>query len=126
ALAMGLDPPTDNVMRRPPRQPTERAIDARMWRGVMLSGMVMAIASLLTIDVYLPGGLVPGDGTIEEARTAGFTVLVFAQLFNCFNARSETETAFRGLFANRWLWGAIGVSLLLQTAVVNLAPLNLA
>jgi magnesium-transporting ATPase (P-type) len=126
ALAMGLDPPTGDVMRGPPRRPTDRAIDARMWRGVLLSGTVMAIASLLAIDIHLPGGLVAGDRTIEEARTAGFTVLVFAQLFNCFNARSETNTAFRGLFANRWLWGAIGASLLLQAAVVNLPPLNLA
>jgi magnesium-transporting ATPase (P-type) len=54
----------------------------------------------------------------------GFTVLVLAQLFNCFNARSEGSSAFRGLFQNRWLWGAVGLSLLLQAAVVHVGVLN--
>ena len=55
-----------------------------------------------------------------------FTVLVFAQLFNCLNARSETASAFRDLFANRWLWGTIMLSVVLQVAVVQLGVLNLA
>ena len=55
----------------------------------------MAVVTLLTIDIYLPGGLIEGTHDLANARTAGFTVLVFAQLFNCFNARSETTSAFR-------------------------------
>lgn len=40
------------------------------------------------------------------------------QLFNVFNARSDERSAFAGLFANLWLWVAIGFSLLLHAAVV--------
>ena len=123
---MGIDPEIDDVMARPPRKPGEGAIDARMWRGVAAIGLVMAVATLLTIDLYLPGGLIEGTGDLALARTAGFTVLVFAQLFNCFNARSETTSAFHRLFVNRWLWGAIALSALLQVAVVNLGFLNIA
>jgi Ca2+-transporting ATPase len=47
-----------------------------------------------------------------------FTTLVFFSLFTIFNARSDERSAFAGLFANRALWGAIGLSLLLQAAVV--------
>jgi len=126
ALAMGVDPPTDDPMARPPRRPTDRAIDARMWRGVIQTGLVMALATLLTIDLYLPGGLLEGTQDLANARTAGFTVLVLAQLFNCFNARSETTSAFHHVFANRWLWAAIALSLLLQVAVVHVGWLNLA
>ena len=126
ALAMGIDPETDDVMARPPRQQNERAIDARMWRGVIAIGLVMALATLITIDLYLPGGLIEGAQNLDQARTAGFTVLVFAQLFNCLNARSETTSAFRHMFTNRWLWAAIGLSILLQIAVVNFGPLNVA
>jgi len=126
ALAMGVDPPTDDVMARKPRQLTERVIDARMWAGVIQIGAVMAVATLLTIDIYLPGGLIEGTHDLSTARTAGFTVLVFAQLFNCFNARSETTSAFSHLFVNPWLWGAIALSVLLQVAVVHLGILNLA
>ena len=126
ALAMGVDPPSGDVMARKPRRPDERVIDARMWSGVIQIGAVMALATLLTIDMLLPGGLIEGTSDLATARTAGFTVLVFAQLFNCFNARSETSSAFSHLFVNRWLWGAVGLSTLLQVSVVNVPFLNLA
>jgi magnesium-transporting ATPase (P-type) len=126
ALAMGVDPSTDDVMARKPRRLSERTIDARMWAGVIQIGLVMAVVTLLTIDIYLPGGLIEGTRDLATARTAGFTVLVFAQLFNCFNARSETTSAFAHVFVNPWLWGAIALSVLLQVAVVNLEFLNLA
>jgi P-type Ca2+ transporter type 2C len=105
ALAMGVDPETEDVMARPPRRLTDRVIDAQMWANVLEIGAVMAVVTLLTIDIYLPGGLIEGTHNLNQARTAGFTVLVFCQLFNCFNARSGTVSAFRHLFVNRWLWG---------------------
>jgi magnesium-transporting ATPase (P-type) len=113
-------------MARPPRQRNARVIDARMWSGVIQVGAVMALATLLTIDFYLPGGLIEGTRSLDNARTAGFTVLVLAQLFNCFNARSDRTSAFVNLFVNRWLWGSIALAVLLQVAVVHLAFLNIA
>jgi Ca2+-transporting ATPase len=124
ALAMGVDPPPGDVMRHPPRKLTDRVIDREMQLGVLFVGLVMALATLLTIDLNLPGGLVEGSAGLIEARTAGFTVLVLAQLFNCFNSRSERDSAFAGLFGNRLLWAAIGVSLLLQVLVVQVPLLN--
>ncbi|MGZ8606806.1 MAG: cation-translocating P-type ATPase [Actinomycetota bacterium] len=124
ALAMGVDPPPPDVMRRPPRRISDRVIDREMQLGVVFVGLVMAIATLLTIDLKLPGGLLGGSGELVEARTAGFTVLVLAQLFNCLNSRSERASAFRGLLANPLLWAAIGVSLALQVLVVHVPVLN--
>ena len=126
ALAMGVDPPTDDVMARKPRHISERLIDGRMWAGVIQSGVVVAVVTLLTMDMFLPGGLVEGAHDLTTARTAGFTVLVLAHLFNAFNARSETASAFAQPFSNPWLWAALALSLLLQLAVVSLGFLNLA
>ncbi|WP_041377651.1 cation-translocating P-type ATPase [Polaromonas naphthalenivorans] len=126
ALALGIDPETEDVMARPPRKSSARAIDARMWWGVVQIGLVMALATLLTIDMYLVGGLIEGSQSLANARTAGFTVLVFAQLFNSLNARSETTSAFHHLFVNPWLWGAIALSLILQVLVVHVGWLNVA
>jgi calcium-translocating P-type ATPase len=126
ALAMGVDPETDDLMARSPRKPSERAIDARMWLTVLTSGLVMALATLATIDWYLPGGLLAGSEDLTTARTAGFTVLVLAQLFNCFNSRSDSTSAFHRLFVNPWLWGAVALSVVLQVAVVNVPLLNVA
>ncbi|PMZ29965.1 hypothetical protein C1X25_38955, partial [Pseudomonas sp. GW247-3R2A] len=73
AIAMGLDPHSEDVMTRSPRKPSDRIIDTRMWVGVFEVGLVMALASLLTVDWMLPGGLIPGDASLEEARTGAFT-----------------------------------------------------
>ena len=126
ALAMGVDPPADDLMARKPRHTSERVIDAHMWAGVVQIGLVIAVLTLLTIDMHLPGGLIEGTGDLATARTAGFTVLVFTSLFTCFNARSDTTSAFTHLFVNPWLWAAVALSALLQVAVVNLGFLNLA
>ena len=126
ALAMGVDPATDDLMARQPRHINERLIDARMWASVMQTGLVIAVVSLLTMDFYLPGGLVAGTGDLTTARTAGFTVLVLTSLFTCLSARSDTTSAFSHLFSNPWLWAAMALSLALQVAVVQLPFLNIA
>jgi magnesium-transporting ATPase (P-type) len=124
ALAMGVDPAPDDVMHRPPRKLTDRVINGEMWFGIFWVGLVMAIVTLVALDLRLAGGLLGGSGDILEARTLAFTTLVLAQLFNCFNARSDRTSAFRNLFTNPLLWGAIGLSLVLQVAVVQLPFLN--
>jgi P-type Ca2+ transporter type 2C len=124
ALAMGVDPPPDDVMSRPPRRLTDRVIDSEMQIGILFVGLVMAVATLLVLDISLPGGLVDGTDSLVEARTMAFTTLVLAQLFNCFNARSDRVSAFHHFFTNPLLWGAIALSLLLQVAVVYVPFLN--
>ena len=130
ALAMGVDPAADDLMARKPRHLNDRLIDARMWSSVIQTGVVIAVVTLLTMDFYLPGGLIhyndPGPGDITTARTAAFTVLVFTNLFTCFTSRSDTSSALVGLFANRWLWAAVTLSLLLQVVVVHVPALNIA
>jgi P-type Ca2+ transporter type 2C len=84
----------------------------------------MGATTLLTIDMFLPGGLIPGSDSLAVARTAGFTTLVFAQLFNALNSRSEATSAFRGLFTNAWLWGALGLGVVLQVLVVEVPLLQ--
>ena len=132
ALAIGTDPANSDVMLRKPRPINSRVIDFHMWAGVFEVGLVISVVTLLTMDMYLPGGLIAqidaatGSGDIATARTAGFTVLVMAHLFQCFNARSETRSAFANLFTNRWIWAAVVLSLALQVAVINIGFLNLA
>ncbi len=53
-------------------------------------------------------------------------MLVFTSLFTCFTARSDTTSAFVGLFVNHWLWAAVALSVLLQVAVVHVPFLNVA
>ena len=126
ALAMGMDPEIDDVMGRAPRSPDDRILDREMWGRILSIGLVMAAVTLLTIDIALPAGLVEGQASFVEGRTAGFTALVFAQLFNALNARSATTSAFHGLLSNRWLVGALVLGAVLQVAVVELPFLQVA
>jgi P-type Ca2+ transporter type 2C len=124
ALALGVDPPDPSAMNQPPRSRSEGVITHRMWAGIFFVGAVMALGTLGVLDGALPGGMLEGSGTIRYAQTMAFTTLMLFQLFNVFNARSDERSAFVGLFSNRWLWGAVLVSLLLLAAVLYLPLLQ--
>jgi Ca2+-transporting ATPase len=118
ALALGVDPADEGSMQDPPRPAGEGVITPRMWRGIAFVGLVVAAGTLGVLDASLPGGLVPGTGSLRHGQTMAFTTLVFFQLFNAFNARSDERSAFAGMFTNPWLWASIAGSLVLQALVV--------
>ncbi|MFT8705154.1 cation-translocating P-type ATPase [Bifidobacterium aquikefiricola] len=134
ALAMGVDPQTEDVMGRKPRGLHDRVIDRKMWGDIIFIGIVMAVVTLIGMDMHLSGGLFTDrsaealghDAQMVEARTMGFTILVFAQLFNAIASRSARQSAFVGLFTNTWLWGAIALSIALQLLVIYVPFLNTA
>ena len=120
ALALGIDPASEDIMQRPPRAQNEGVITRRMWSGIFFVGTIMAIGTLLVFDAAMPGGLIEGTGDVRYAQTMSFTTLILFQIFNVFNSRSGEQSVFIGLFNNRWLWAAVGFSLLLQLAVIYL------
>lgn len=132
ALAMGVDPSEEDVMGRKPRKPSDRVIDGEMWGDIIIIGLAMAAVTLIGMDLHLPGGLFTDRSLganhadqMTQARTMGFTILVFAQMINALCSRSHKQTVFKGLFSNKWLWGAIGLSVVLQLVVVYVPFLNM-
>lgn len=126
ALAMGVDPTDESVMNRPPRNMADRIINKAMWWRVIYIGVIMGLVTLLSIDMFYPGGLIAGSDSLDTARTVGFTTLVLAQLFNALNSRSETQSAFHHMTSNRWLWYSIGLGVVLQIMVVHVPFLQTA
>jgi P-type Ca2+ transporter type 2C len=124
ALALGVDPADDGLMRMPPRPHGEGVLTPRMWRGIIVVGLIMAAGTLLVLDAALPGGYVDGAGNLRYGQTMAFTTLMMFQLFNAFNARSDERSAFSGLFTNHWLWAAIALSLALQWVVLYVPALQ--
>ena len=118
ALALGVDPAEEDLMRHPPRPNGEPVITGEMWQGIFFNGIVMAGATLFVIDASLPGGFVSGEENLRYAQTMAFNSLTLAQFFNVFNSRSDTSSAFARIFANHWVWAAIGVSMVLQVIVL--------
>src|SRR6185312_13817564 len=118
ALALGVDPAEEDQMKRAPRPHSEGVITRRMWADIFFTGAIMAAGTLLTLDASLPGGLIEGSGNLRYGQTMAFTTLMLFQMFNVLNSRSDVRSAFQGLFHNPWLWGALGLSAILQVAVI--------
>ena len=118
ALALGLDPAEAGTMNQPPRPRSEGVITRRMWGGILFVGAIMAVGTLLVLDLSMPGGMIEGAGDLRYGQTMAFTTLTLFQLFNVLNARSDERSAFDGLLINHWLSGAIVLSVVLHVAVI--------
>ena len=118
ALALGVDPPDEDVMQQSPRSRKESIITGRMWFSILFVGIVFAAGTLLILDASLPGGFIEGHGNIRYAQTLTFNTMVWFSIFHVFNARSDQRSAFVGLFTNKWLWGSILLAITLQAAVI--------
>jgi P-type Ca2+ transporter type 2C len=123
ALALGVDPVDPNIMKRSPRPPHESVLTKHSGILLVAQGAFLAFCTLLAfhISLYLmPEQLSDPEGP-RHARTSAFIVLAISQLFHSYNCRSNRESLFKlGLFTNKKLIYATGISFLLQMAVVYL------
>lgn len=112
SMALTVEPAETNLMNQRPRPHGAPLVDGGMfWRMVILS-LVMAAGSL---GVYLS----TLDQGVDYARTATLTAMVFFQLLNIFNARSQTLSVFSmKLTANPLLVISFIVAAALQVLVL--------
>ncbi len=117
ALALGMEPPEQDIMNRPPRPPLEAVITRK--RGLLILFHGTLVASVAGLGFWLT---YQGDEThLARARTVAFCVTAFAQLFFAIGCRSHRATMPElGLSSNPHLFGAILISGLLQLSVVTL------
>jgi P-type Ca2+ transporter type 2C len=116
-ITIALEPKEGDVMDEKPRKPETRIIDRGMFFQVIYVAIFMAIG---TLWVYL-SELNSGDA--QRAQTMAFITIAMFQVFNSFNVRSRTRSLFQlGVFSNKYLIGAIFVSVSLLV-LVTLVPL---
>lgn len=119
ALALSVEPAEPGIMQRAPRKPGEKIVNFRRGIFVFLIGLIMMAGTLAVFEIGKP------EIDLTYARTMAFTALMMFQMFNVLNQRSEDKSLFKiGLFSNRWLLGAIIVSVGLQVLVVYLPFFN--
>jgi len=117
ALALGLEPPEPDIMRRDPRPPQEPVITWSRGLTILFHGTLVAGVCLFAFWTSYRGD----PANMPHARTFTFCVAAFAQLFFAIGCRSDRVTAIeRGVLTNPWLLGAILISALLQLTVVML------
>jgi Ca2+-transporting ATPase len=118
ALALGLEPPEPDFLRRPPRPPQEAVITRS--RGIMILGHGALVAAVMLVAFWLSWRGSDDPAAVERARTTTFCVAAFAQLFLAVACRSDRSTALGiGFVRNPALIGAIMISGLFQAAVVT-------
>ena len=115
ALALGLEKGDPDIMTDPPRSPTEPVINRDMAIGIGVVGLVDALAVLAVF--YLALQRYPGQ--LAVAQTIAFATLCCSELIRAFTARSEHHSVFSiGIFSNRAMVWAVGVSFLLVLVVI--------
>jgi Ca2+-transporting ATPase len=116
ALALGVEPPEFDIMRRPPRPPREPVITRHHGLLILYHG-----ALITTVGVAAFAFSYGRDQDLARARTTTFCTVAFTQLFFSFACRSQRYTLLElGPFSNPYLFGAIAASALLQFTVVTL------
>lgn len=124
AIALSVDPPEPDIMRRPPRNPRQ-GIFTRPVVGLISVGGVWS--AVVNIGIFL--WALKSGRSLLEAQCMVFVTLVIIQFFKAFNYRSDRFSVFKiGLFTNRWLTATILWECMLLLLVVYLpflqAPFN--
>ena len=119
AIALGMEPIRDDVMKQKPK-PKEEGIFAHGY------GIRIVIQGFMFGALTLAGFMLAWDltGELEGARTMAFMVLALSQTFHAFNMRSSLSLIRTGIFTNRTLNGATLISLFLVTLVLFVPPVQ--
>jgi Ca2+-transporting ATPase len=112
ALALVMDPTDVDTMTRPPRRPDEPMLGRSEWRRIVFTGVLEAAVALGEFAWTL------AQRDLAAARSMAFSVIVFAELFRSFAARSPTKTLWEvGVLSNLALVAVVSISVLLQLAL---------
>ena len=113
ALALAMEKPEPDVMRRRPRPASEPFFTIQRGSQILIHGFVMAVVNIGGFAyAYAKGGTSYAQATI-------FYITTFAQLFFSFACRSQRYTLPQlGLFTNPYLFAAIAMSGLLQISLL--------
>jgi Ca2+-transporting ATPase len=119
AIALAVDPPESDLMRRPPRDPRKGIFTRSVVTLMMTAGLWSGAINLMLFIWAMRSGR-----SIYEAMTMTFISLVLIQFFNAYNFRSDYYSIFNHPFANKWLnlsilWGVASLFLVVYVPFLN-------
>lgn len=129
ALALGMEKPESNVMKRKPRDSKEGIFADGLGVAVVYQGLLVTIITLasyfigrdLLAELHHADAIAAGHYSAEMLGTSmAFLTLSMAEIFHAFNMRSLKGSIFTMKTQNVWLWGAGLLSFLLTTAVIEI------
>ncbi len=113
ALALAVDPPEEDLMQRPPRDPRTGIFTRPVVLLMLVGGLWSTLVNLSLFVWALNSGR-----SVQEAMTMTFVSLVLIQFFKAYNFRSDRHSVLRHPFANKWLNLAIIWELVLLALII--------
>ena len=119
AVALGMEGSEADSMKRPPRDPREGIFSSGLGFNIVYQGMIIAALTLVSFFIGYAESHTTG-------MTMAFLTLSMCEIFHSLNMRSLQGSIFRMQRHNRYLWGAMLLSLLLTIVVIYVPGLNTA
>ncbi len=111
AIALGMEPPEQDVMKHPPVSPKEGLFTGSLLFSIAVEGILIGF---LTLFAYITGMKYLGNGS-----TMAFAVLSFSQLFHAYNMRSRHSLFQVGFFSNKVMNVSFLICAALQLLVIT-------
>ena len=144
ALALAMEKGDPEIMLRKPRPPSEPIINGRCKLGIVIQTIAQTgvVLGAFFIGLYWhleAGALVPAGSNpflyvlqhnwrgvdVQTAETMAFVTLSLCELFRAYTVRSEKMSIFKlGVFSNKYMQYAVGLSVVLMILVVSVAFLQ--
>ncbi|MFZ6027177.1 MAG: cation-translocating P-type ATPase [Chloroflexota bacterium] len=119
ALALSVDPPETDLMKRKPRDPRTGIFTRPVVTLMVLGGLWSML-----INLGLFAWAIHSGRSQAEAMTMTFVSLVLIQFFKAYNFRSDRHSVLQKPFANKWLNLAVGWEIVLLFLIVYLPFLH--
>jgi P-type Ca2+ transporter type 2C len=123
ALALAMEPPEPNVMRRPPYNPTETIFARGLGLYIIRIGIIFAIITTALMAWGYNYTQISGDP--DRWKTMVFTTLCLGQMGHALAIRSNTQlTVQLNPLSNPYLLAAVSLTTVLQLMLIYVAPLR--
>ncbi|MCF4967185.1 cation-translocating P-type ATPase [Nostoc sp. CMAA1605] len=127
ALALAVEPPEPDVMKRPPFSPRESIFARGLGSYMVRIGVIFAIITIILMEwAYTHSQTFTGEGLDPERwKTMVFTSLCIAQMGHAIAIRSNNQLTIEiNPFSNMFVLGAVIVTTILQLMLIYVPPLR--
>ena len=122
-VSLAFEPGEEGIVEQPPRSVDEGVLSRSLWERTLVSGVVMALGTLVLFRWQLDRPGVDSDVALVLAQTTALTVMVVFGALHVGNSRSETRSLFRmSPTSNPFLLGATGLALVIHVGALYLPP----
>jgi Ca2+-transporting ATPase len=117
AIAIGLEPAEENIMKRKPVNRKKGLFADGLWNKIIVEGIMIG---MLTLVAFSLGNKFFG---LEVGRTMAFLTMGLIELVHSFNIKSEQSILKVGILENKFLIGSFVLGSIIQTIVVIIPSL---